>query len=99
MVDFACTINSWTLLAPKESGAIVVDIWRDVYGSFAPTDADAMPGAGKEPTITATGNKGQDTAITDWTSDDISAGDILLFNVDSCATITLAMLILKVTRT
>jgi len=98
MIDFACTINAWTLTADP-AGAIVIDIWRDTYGNFPPTDADAMPGAGKEPTIAATNAKGQDTSITDWTSDDISAGDILRLNVDSCTTITRCTLSLKVTRT
>lgn len=98
MIDFACTINSWTLLADV-SGAIVIDIWKDTYANYPPTDADAMPGGGKEPTITASGTKAQDTSITDWTSDDIAAGDILRFNVDSCTSITRCTLALKVTRT
>jgi hypothetical protein len=95
-VDFACTISSWTLLA-DQSGSIVVDIWRDTLGNFPPTDADAMPGAGKEPTIT-TATNATDTTITDWTSDDITAGDILRINVDSCTTIQRCTLVLKVVR-
>ncbi len=96
LVDFACTVNAWTLLA-DQSGSIVVDIWKDTLANFPPTDADAMPGSGKEPTITTTTNA-TDTAITDWTSDDIAAGDILRFNVDSCTDIQRATLVLKVTR-
>jgi hypothetical protein len=97
MVDFNCTINAWTLLADR-SGDIVVDIWREELGDFPPTDADSMC-SGKEPTIAASGTNAQDTTITDWTSDDIVAGDILRFNVDSCTTIQRATLALKVTRT
>jgi hypothetical protein len=97
LVDFACVVNAWTLLADA-SGAIVVDIWKDTLGNFPPTNADAMPGGGKEPAIAASGTNATDTAITDWTTDDIAAGDILRFNVDSCATITRATLALKVTR-
>jgi len=97
-IPFACTVDSWTLLA-DQSGAIVVDIWKDTYANYPPTDADAMPGSGKEPTIAASGTKAEDSTITDWTTDDITAGDTLRFNVDSCTTITRATLALKVTRT
>lgn len=97
-IPFACTITSWTLLADA-SGAIVIDIWKDSLANFPPTDADAMPGAGKEPTIAASGTNATDTDVTDWTTDDIAAGDVLRFNVDSCATITRVTLALAVTRT
>ena len=96
IVDFACTINSWSLLADV-AGAIVVDIWKDSYANFPPVDADSMC-SGKEPTIAATNAAATDTTITDWTTDDISAGDVLRFNVDSCATIKRVVLALKVTR-
>jgi hypothetical protein len=97
VIDFACTLNSWTIIADV-AGAIVIDVWKDVYANFPPTDADAMPGAGKEPTIAATNAQAQDTAITDWTTDDIAAGDVLRFNVDSCATIKRATISFKATR-
>ena len=96
-IPFACTINSWTLLA-DQSGSIVIDVWKDTYGNYPPTNADAMPGSGKEPTIT-TATKAEDTTITDWTTDDVTAGDTLRFNVDSCTSITRVTLALKVTRT
>jgi hypothetical protein len=97
-VPFGCTIVSWTLLA-DQSGAIVVDVWRDSLANFPPTDADAMPGAGKEPTIAASGTNAEDTTVTDWSSYTITAGDVLRFNVDSCTSITRCTLSLKVTRT
>lgn len=96
-IDFACTVTGWSLLADT-AGAIVVDIWRDSYANYPPTDADAMPGSGKEPTIAASATKAQDLSITDWTSDDIAAGDVLRFNVDSCADITRCTLALKLVR-
>jgi hypothetical protein len=86
-IPFACVISSWALLADV-SGAIVIDIWKDTLANYPPTDADAMPGAGKEPTIAASGTNAEDTTLTDWTTDDIAAGDVLRFNVDSCTTIT-----------
>jgi hypothetical protein len=98
-VDFAGVVVGWTVLAPKESGAIVIDIWKDTYANFPPTNADAMPGAGHEPKITATGNKGQDLDASDWATTAIAVGDVLLFNVDSCTTIKLCTVALKIQRT
>lgn len=97
-IPYSCTLDEWTLIADT-SGAIVIDVWKDTYANYPPTNADAMPGAGKEPTITATGVKAQDTDLTDWTSRTITAGDILYFNVDSCTSITNCTLTFKITKT
>jgi hypothetical protein len=86
-IPFDCTITAWTLLA-DQSGAVVIDVWRDTLANYPPTDADALPGSGKEPTIAASATNATDTTITDWVSDDIVAGDCLRFNVDSCTSIT-----------
>jgi hypothetical protein len=97
-IPFACTLTAWTLAADV-AGAIVIDVWKDTYANFPPTNNDAMPGGGKEPTIAATNQKAQDTDISDWTTVAIAAGDILAFNVDSCTTITRVTLSLKATKT
>lgn len=97
-IPFACTLTAWTLVADV-AGAIVIDVWKDTYANFPPTDADAMPGAGKEPTIAATNQKAQDTDIADWASVAVAAGSVLAFNVDSCTTITRVTLSLKATKT
>jgi len=93
-IPFACTINQVTMLA-DQSGSIVVDIWKDTYANFPPTDADTITAAAV-PTIT-TATKSQDTTLTGWTTA-ITAGNILRFNVDSCTTITRVTINLKVTR-
>jgi len=93
-IPFACTINQVTMLA-DQSGSIVVDIWKDTYANFPPTDADTITAAAV-PTIT-TATKSQDTTLTGWTTA-ITAGNILRFNVDSCTTITRVTISLKVTR-
>jgi len=85
-LPFAGTFTAWRLLA-DQSGSIVIDLWKDTYANFPPTNADAMPGTGKELTISSA-TKAEDTAITDWTTDDFAKGDILRFNVDSCTSIT-----------
>jgi hypothetical protein len=95
--DFAFTITAWTLLA-DQSGAIKIDVWKDTYANYPPTDADSITN-GHEPEITASGTKAQDTSLGDWTTVSVSAGDVLRFNVDSVTSITAATLILKCTKT
>lgn len=94
-VGFPCTITACTMLA-DQSGSIVVDIWKDTYANYPPTNADSITDAGTSPTIT-TATKSQ-PAITSWTST-IAAGDTLRFNVDSATTITRCTIALTVTRT
>ena len=93
-IPFACTIKQVTMLA-DQSGSIVVDIWKDTYANFPPTDADSIT-ASAPPTISSS-QKSQDSTLTGWTKS-ISSGDILAFNVDSCATITRVTISLKVER-
>ena len=92
-IPYACTINQVTMLA-DQSGSAVVDIWKDTYANYPPTNADSIT-ASAVPTIT-TATKSQDSTLTDWTTA-ITAGDILGFNVDSATTITRLHIILKVT--
>jgi len=93
-IPFACTIKQVTMLA-DQSGSIVVDIWKDTYANFPPTDADSIT-ASAPPTISSA-QKSQDSTLTGWTKS-ISSGDILAFNVDSCSTITRVTISLKVER-
>jgi len=93
-IPFKCEIQRVTMLA-DQSGSIVVDIWKDTYANFPPTDADSIT-ASAPPTISAA-QKSQNATLTGWTKT-INAGDILAFNVDSCATITRVTLVLKVKK-
>ena len=94
-IPFACTINRVTMLADA-SGSIVVDIWKDTYANFPPTDADSIT-ASAVPTI-STATKSQDATLTGWTTA-IAAGDTLRFNVDSATTIQRLTISLRVVRT
>lgn len=94
-VPFDCTINRVTLLA-DQSGSIVVDIWKDVYANYPPTDADSIT-ASAVPTITSDTDS-QDATLTGWTTA-VTAGDILGYNVDSATTITRVTVSLQVTKT
>jgi len=93
-IGFDCIITSCRVL-PDQSGSIVVDIWKDTYANYPPTDADTITSS-TPPTVTAT-TKSEDTTLTSWTTT-ISAGNILRFNVDSCSTIERATISLTVER-
>jgi len=93
-IPFACTINRVTMLA-DQSGSIVVDIWKDSYANFPPTDADSITDV-TPPTI-AGAVKAQDSTLTDWTVA-IAAGDILAYNVDSVATVERVLISLRAVR-
>jgi len=93
-VPFNCTILQATALA-DQTGSIQVDIWKDTYANFPPTDADSITGS--NPISISSSNKSQDSTLSGWTTT-ISAGDILRFNVDSCSTITRCTISLKVRK-
>lgn len=94
-VPYACTIVRATLMADV-SGAIKVDIWKDTYTNFPPTDADTITG-GNEPEIAASGVKDEDTTLTSWTTA-LAEGDILGFNVDSATSVKRVTLELRVRK-
>ena len=94
VVDFNATIVGWTLVA-DQSGSIVIDVWKDIYGNFPPTIADTIAGSEKPTLSTAT--KNQDNSLSTWTTG-ITAGDVLRFNVDSITTVTRVTLAIKVQK-
>jgi hypothetical protein len=95
VIDFACVIQSATLLA-DQSGSIVVNVWKDTYANYPPVVGDKIT-ASAPPTISSA-TKSQDSTLTGWTTS-IAAGDTLRFNVDSVTTIQRVTLVLKVLRT
>ena len=96
-VPYAMTLTTARIFAIDSlTGDIVVDIWKDTYANFPPTDADTITG-GEEPTISS-GDKAEDTSLTSWTKT-LAKGDIVYFNVDSITTLTKVLVSLKGTRT
>jgi len=89
-VDEAGTIVSVTLLASDPSntaGAIVIDLWKDVYANFPPTVTDTITASAK-PTITATNTKSVDSTLTGWgAGKTLSVGDVIKAKVDSVTSI------------
>ena len=97
-VPFACTIEAVRLvgiLPASTNGNLVVDIWKDSYANYPPTVADTITAAAK-PTLAAA-QKYEDATLTGWTTA-IAAGNWLIFNVDSAATLTLAAVSIRLRR-
>jgi hypothetical protein len=88
----AGTITKSTLLADV-SGSIVVDVYKDTYANYPPMNADSIT-ASAPPTISSA-TKAEDATLTGWTTS-FAAGDVLIFQVESCSTITHATLLLDV---
>ena len=96
-VPFDCFVTGWTVVATDgNTGAIVVDVWKDTYANFPPTVGDSIAGSEK-PTITATGNKGQDLSLSSWTQA-LTKGDWIFFNVDSVTTLERVTVSLRVDK-
>ena len=83
-IPFGCVITEATLLA-DQSGSVVVDIWKAAYSSYPPNSGNSIVAAAP-PTI-STAQKSQNSTLTGWTTA-ITAGDTLMFNVNSVTSIT-----------
>lgn len=92
-VPVAGTIVRWSLLA-DQAGSIAVDVWLDSLANYPPTDADSIA-AGAEPALTAA-SAGASDDLSGWSVTEVAAGDVLAARVDSCATITWAVLLLEI---
>lgn len=77
-------IKKVTLIA-DQSGSAVIDVWRDSYANYPPTNADTITASAK-PTL-ASAIKAEDATLTGWTTS-FAAGDVFGFNLDSVATCT-----------
>lgn len=82
---FACTLTGWTLLG-DQSGSVSIDVWKDTYANFPPTNADSIVNGHEMAISTAT--KAEDTDISDWSDVTVDAGDVLIFNIDSVTSFT-----------
>jgi hypothetical protein len=94
-LPFAMAITGWTILA-DQAGSIVVDVWKDTYANYPPTNADSIAGTEK-PTLSSAQNN-QDLSLTTWTTT-VAAGDILAFEVESATTVTRVTVALRGRKT
>lgn len=89
-VPFGATITKASIAADA-SGSAVVNVWKDSHANFPPTVADKIT-ASAPPTLSSA-QKNEDSTLTGWTTS-VSAGDWLLFNLDSvtaCKRITVTL--------
>lgn len=93
-VPFGCTITAARAFADA-TGSAVVDVWKDTYANYPPTDADSITAAA--PITVAGATKSEDATLTGWTTA-LAAGDVLYFNLDSVSTIKKLLVSLRVRK-
>ena len=76
----ACVIRGVRLFTSSVSGSCVVDIRRDSYGNFPPTNVDSICG-GAKPQIIG-GTKYEDVSLSGWQRN-LNAGDVLSIVLES----------------
>jgi hypothetical protein len=91
----AGTITGWSILADV-AGDIVWDVWKTTPAGYPPTVANTITAAAK-PTLAAD-DFTQSSAVGTWTTA-VAANDVFGFNVDSCAGITRATLLIFISPT
>lgn len=92
-IPFNCSVNRATLLA-NATGIAQVSIWSNSYANFPPTIANNI----SLPKMSLSdGMKFQDSSLASWNVS-IPAGNILRFNVESLASISILGVYLKVTK-
>lgn len=94
-IPFACTIDSWEVIADK-TGNIVVDVWKSDFANFPPTIADSIAGT-QFPSL-VNQQKNLDVNLTTWDKN-VIAGDWMAFHVDSADTVSYVVVTLQVTAT
>ena len=92
--SFNCTIQSVSLIS-TQTGNIVVDIWSDTFNNYPPTVSKSIT-ANATPTINSSKTY-EDTTLTGWNTT-INAGNVLLFNVNSCSNVTTCSVLLSVIK-
>lgn len=94
-VPYSGTILKATVLSCDETattGSIVLDVWKDSYANFPPTNADSITASAK-PTLSSA-NKSEDATLTGWTTS-FAEGDIFDVEIESVSTLTCAQLLLR----
>lgn len=95
VIPFGCVVSGWTLMADT-TGSIQIDIWKANYSSYPPSVSDSITASDKPQIVS--GVKASSTTLTGWNTA-IGADEVLVFKVDSAATISRVTLGLSLTRT
>lgn len=94
-IPFACTITGWRLLLDASS-TTTLDVWKDTYANYPPTDADRI--AGTEKPATSAAIKAEATSLSSWTTA-VAAGDVLGVEVEANSAAKFAELTMLYSRT
>lgn len=93
-MPYAGTIDAWYLGGDDD---IQIDVWKDTFANFPPTDADSITNSNEPALSSATTASATD--LSGWSDTTFDAGDWLVFNVDSVGgSITYADLALVISR-
>jgi hypothetical protein len=89
-IPYNCTITGWEITG-DQVGSCVIDVWKDTYANFPPTAADSIAGSEKPTLVSAIKNR--DLSLSPpWAA--VTAGDCVMFYVDSCSVLTKINLII-----
>ncbi len=83
-IPYNCTITGWVITG-DQVGSCVIDIWKDTYANFPPTAADSIAGSEK-PTLASARTNIDLSLSPPWAA--VTAGDCIMFYVESCSTLT-----------
>jgi hypothetical protein len=83
--DFA--LSAWYIYSDQD-GDIVLDIWKDVWANYPPTNTDSIAGTEK-PTLSSA-DTASDTSLGSMTTD-WNTGDVVCVEIESAATLTWAV--------
>jgi hypothetical protein len=92
--DFACTITKAGLFADQIS-TMAVDVWKNTYVNYPPTDADSITASA--PMVLNAETHRATATLTGWNVT-VNTGDLLWFNVDSVTAATHVLVVLTVLR-
>ena len=93
-VPFDCVITKATVIT-DQVGDITVDIWKDTFANYPPTNAQSITGGNE---LAFIGNNKANSSLTNW-SLTLTKGDIICFNIDTAVTVTKATISLSLDKT
>jgi hypothetical protein len=89
-IPYNCTITGWEITA-DQVGSCVIDVWKSTFAAFPPTAANSIAGSEK-PTLAITRTNRDLLLSPPWAA--VTAGDCIMFYVDSCSVLTKINLII-----
>jgi hypothetical protein len=83
-IPYNCTITGWEITA-DQVGNCVIDVWKSTFAAFPPTVANSIAGSEK-PTLASVRTNSDLSLFPAWAT--VTAGDCIMFYVESCSTLT-----------